>query len=99
VSEASLETHLSLAVKAVGGRYIKLPANLYKGIPDRLILLPGGRVWFVELKKEGAQTVPRVKVHQDAWKTFLQTKGFNSVKLVGITQVKGFIDEHVKAAI
>ena len=29
------------------------PSN--RGVADRLVVLPGGRVWFVEVKKEGGR--------------------------------------------
>lgn len=50
-TEASVEKHLRLRVKALGGLCIKLPAIWYAGIPDRLVLLPGARVLFIELKR------------------------------------------------
>lgn len=46
-----MEKHLLKTVQALRGYCIKLPAMFYPGIPDRLVLLPGGRVFFVELKR------------------------------------------------
>jgi hypothetical protein len=49
--EASIEGYLRARVSDVGGLCVKLnPAGLV-GIPDRLVVLPGGRVAFVEVKK------------------------------------------------
>jgi hypothetical protein len=51
IREASIESYLRSRVKNVGGLCVKLnPAGLV-GIPDRLVVLPGGRVLFVEVKK------------------------------------------------
>lgn len=51
---------------------IKLPANLYKGIPDRLVLLPMGRVRFVETKtRKGRDTLAQPSFH-----VFLSRIGF-----------------------
>lgn len=51
--ESNLEKKVRKWVKSQGGLCLKLNANLYRGIPDRLILLPGGGVYFVELKRKG----------------------------------------------
>ena len=40
-------------VKALGGICWKLPAIWYRNIPDRLVLLPSGKVAFIELKRPG----------------------------------------------
>lgn len=48
--EKHLENKLRLAVKALGGWAIKFNSMNTKGVPDRIILLPGGRIYFVETK-------------------------------------------------
>jgi hypothetical protein len=51
IRESSIEGYLRQRVKDRGGLCVKLnPAGLV-GIPDRLVVLPGGRVAFVEVKK------------------------------------------------
>jgi len=49
--EESVEGYLRARVKDVGGLCIKLNPAALVGIPDRLVVLPGGRVLFVEVKK------------------------------------------------
>lgn len=49
--ENTVEDHLCTCVKLLRGLCLKLPALLYPGIPDRLVLLPEGRMYFVELKR------------------------------------------------
>lgn len=51
VLEARLEAHFYNRVRLAGGFPIKLCPNL-AGLPDRLVLFPGGRVYFVELKTD-----------------------------------------------
>lgn len=80
------------AVRSAGGLCIKLPANLYRGIPDRLVLLPGGRVYFVELKTEKGKP----SVHQLRYQIFLRNLGFNSDIIQGETQLRRFIENHVE---
>ena len=52
-SEKVLERYLCAEVKKVGGWAVKLLSGLVTGLPDRLILLPGGVVAFVEVKTTG----------------------------------------------
>ena len=49
-SESQLERRLTRGVKALGGRAYKFVSPGNAGMPDRLIVLPGGRVLFVEIK-------------------------------------------------
>jgi hypothetical protein len=51
-SEKTTETFLNAEVKSLGGWSIKLSAAFISGMPDRLVLLPGGRIYFVEMKSE-----------------------------------------------
>lgn len=48
-SEASLEGRCCAHAKGLGCWPLKLWPTL-AGLPDRLLLIPGGRVWFVEFK-------------------------------------------------
>jgi hypothetical protein len=61
-----------------------------------MVLLKGGQVWFLELKKDGAPTTRKVRPGQSAWATFLQDYGFNYRRLVGMAQVEEFIRDHVE---
>lgn len=60
--EASLEAYFSRAVRMAGGRAVKL-APTEKGLPDRLVLLPGGRMYLCELKTHTG----RVSAAQQLW--------------------------------
>ena len=57
-SEKWLERTLREAVTARGGAAVKLVAAGAAGLPDRLILWPGGRAEFVELKSTGQRLRP-----------------------------------------
>ena len=54
-SEKTLERSLVEKIRLLSGICLKLQGNMYAGMPDRLILLPGGRAIFVELKSEGSK--------------------------------------------
>lgn len=71
--EDSVETHLLRAVKAARGLCIKLNPMGVVGIPDRMVLLPGGRMVFVECKKPKNARVARL---QFWWRDKLLNLGF-----------------------
>jgi hypothetical protein len=56
-SEATLERRCCAYAKSKGCRPLKLWPTL-AGLPDRLVLIPGGRVWFVEFKKPIGRVSP-----------------------------------------
>jgi len=59
--ERNIEAHLVKRVKALGGAAYKFKSTT-AGVADRIVLLPGGVVWFVELKSEKGQLSPMQKV-------------------------------------
>lgn len=64
IDERDVEGYLGQRVKEIGGLYLKLDSGSKKGIQDRLLLLPGGRVIFVELKRPGGRVSVLQKVRQ-----------------------------------
>ena len=56
--EKTIEQHLVKAVKNSGGIAPKLVSPGFDGIPDRLVLLPGGKIGFVEVKVPGKEPRP-----------------------------------------
>lgn len=52
-SEKYLERKLVERVKAIGGMCVKIHNPYYRGLPDRLIILPDGGIVWVELKTLG----------------------------------------------
>lgn len=55
-SEKTLERKLGKEIKKIGGWCIKFVPLHISGLPDRICLLPEGRVVFVELKTTGDNT-------------------------------------------
>jgi len=53
VGEKTLEAKLRKAVEARGGMALKLLSQFHRGLPDRLILMPGGHTYFAEIKTTG----------------------------------------------
>lgn len=56
--ESEIESYLRDRVRAVGGKAYKFVSPGNAGVPDRLVLLPGGRVVFAELKAPGKTSTP-----------------------------------------
>ena len=50
--ESEIERKLGEGIKKLGGLYYKFTSPNLPGVPDRIVILPGGRVIFVELKTE-----------------------------------------------
>lgn len=50
LSEKQIEQKLVEVVRGKGGRALKFVSPGFAGVPDRIVLLPGGRMAFVELK-------------------------------------------------
>lgn len=49
--ERDIERALSVMVRRHGGLCLKWVCPGWAGVPDRIVLLPGGRVIFVEVKR------------------------------------------------
>ena len=58
ISEKQIEQKLVRAVRSMGGLCPKLVSPGMDGMPDRLVLLPGGRMAFAELKAPGRKPRP-----------------------------------------
>lgn len=51
--ERSIETYLREQVRQAGGIAFKWVSPGNNGVPDRIVIMPGGRVVFAELKAPG----------------------------------------------
>ena len=50
MKESTIEKHLVTQVKALGGMAYKFTSPAHRGVADRVVCLPDGQTWFVELK-------------------------------------------------
>ena len=87
MSEKQIEEKLRQAIKAMGGIAYKFisPGNI--GVPDRIILLPGGGVWFVELKTDNG----RMTATQERQAHRIRQTGGNVCTLYGMDGVNAFL--------
>jgi len=56
--ERTVERYLVEMVKQLGGKAYKFTSPGTSGVADRLVVLPGNRVWFVELKSPTGRLTP-----------------------------------------
>ena len=85
--EKKIEKYLVDAVERLGGLCVKFPPLFFRGFPDRIVLLPGGVIVFVETKAPGE--TPRLiqrKVHAR-----LRGLGFRVEVLDSYESIDGFI--------
>ena len=87
--EKTIEQKFREAVKNAGGLALKFISPGLDGMPDRLALLPGGRMAFVEVKAPGKKPRPL----QLARHRTLRQLGFRVYVLDDEKQIGGIIDE------
>jgi len=88
VIERGLEKKCKQIAEAAGGRVVKLIPAYETGVPDRLVILPGGRTHFVEFKRPGGGGSLSPK--QVLWRRRLHRLGCN---VHVIDSVDGFIEQ------
>ena len=86
--ETNIEKRLYKSVKNFGGRCIKLNPIWNIGIPDRMILMPNAKIYFIELKDES-----RVSKAQRAWIVWLINCGFDARVIRGKSELMEFLRE------
>ena len=86
--EKIIEKELARAVKAKGGIAPKFTSPGFDGMPDRLVLLPSGRMGFVELKAPGKK--PRAL--QEARHRLLRRLGFKVYVIDEINQIDSVLE-------
>lgn len=70
--EKQIEKYLVNEIERLGGLCIKFPPLFFRGFPDRIVLLPGALIIFVEMKDKGKKpTAVQLRVHDK-----LRTLGF-----------------------
>lgn len=89
MKEKYIEQKLVTAVKKLGGICPKFTSPGLDGVPDRLVLLPGGKMAFIELKAPGEKMRP-LQVRR---KKQLERIGFRVYCIDNTTQIGGILDE------
>ncbi|HCR3337270.1 TPA: VRR-NUC domain-containing protein [Morganella morganii] len=85
VREDVIERHLVNEVKKAGGIAYKFVSPGRRAVPDRLVLLPGGKVIFVECKAPGEKPRPdQLREHARLFALGHQVVVLDSKDLAGI---------------
>ena len=89
MQEKYIEQKLVAAVKSMGGMAPKFVSPGIDGMPDRIVLLPMGRIAFVECKATGKKMRPLQKKR----KKQLEALGFLVYCLDDVKQIGGILSE------
>lgn len=93
--ESTIEARLVREVRKLGGLCYKFTSPGSPGVPDRIVILPGGRVVFVELKTE----IGRLAKIQKWQIEELEKRGAEIRVLKGMDQVLAFLEEVKSGAV
>ncbi|MFH1152961.1 MAG: VRR-NUC domain-containing protein, partial [Pseudomonadota bacterium] len=63
-----------------GGKSFKWASPALKGVPDRLVMLPGGKVGFLELKAPGKKPTTLQQYYLDVLSSLGFTAGYADTK-------------------
>lgn len=88
-AEKKIEQKLVQAVRRMGGLAPKFVSPGFDGVPDRIVLLPVGKMAFVELKADGKKPRPL----QARRKRQLEALGFKVYCVNDVEQIGGVLDE------
>ena len=86
--EKEIEKKLTLEVKKRGGLALKFVSPNFDGMPDRIVLMPKGKIAFVEVKAPGKHPRPL----QMARHKLLRGLGFLVFVLDDESQIGGILD-------
>lgn len=87
--EKTVEQKLIAAVKEMEGICPKWVSPGFDGMPDRIVLLPGAKIAFVEVKAPGKKPRPL----QASRHGLLRRLGFRVYILDELEQIGGILDE------
>lgn len=87
--EKYVEQALVKAVRNKGGLALKFISPGLDGVPDRILLFPGGKIAFVETKADGMKLRP-LQVRR---KRQLEELGFSVYCIDRIEQIGGIVNE------
>lgn len=92
ISESKVEKYFVREVKKLGARTYKFVSPGINGVPDRIVIWPGGSTTYVEIK----QTFGRLKPHQISRINQINSQGSIACVVYGMDGVDSFIQEYKK---
>lgn len=93
--ESEIEAKLKNAIENVGGKFFKFVSPGNDGVPDRIVILKGGKVLFVELKTSTGRLSPiqRYQIKK------LEDLGCKVYVVKGPDEAEKFIEEVVRVGV
>lgn len=85
--ERDVERYVRKKVEKMGGLCMKWVSPGKVGVPDRIVLMPGGWQCFVEFKDEDYQPT-KLQLY---WQDKLRDLGFNATILRGLDEARFFV--------
>ena len=92
--EAELEKRLKEEIEKRGGLCLKWTSPGFTGVPDRIVLLPGARILFIEVKRPGVKDGRTPRQKRVAWQ--LKGLGFEVVRLSDIADLEKHLEGRSK---
>lgn len=86
--ESKIENYLKKEVEKLGGMCLKFTSSV-RGVPDRIVILPKNKIYFVELKQENGR---ESKLQKYMHKQF-EKRGANVYVPYSKRDVDSFINE------
>ncbi len=81
--ESKIESHFTKRWKAIGGEVRKIVFVGHRGAPDRLAMLPDGRLWWLEFKAPGKKPEDhQAREHARLWKMGQKVLVLDSIEAV-----------------
>lgn len=89
MQESTIEKWLVREVRKLGGIADKFTSPGSPGVPDRIIVMPGGKIYFVELKAETGR-LSDIQIYQ---RKRYREVGADVRVIKGMDQAREFIEE------
>lgn len=91
-SEKVVERKLVEGVARLGGMALKLLSDQCSGLPDRMVLMPGGTITFVELKTTGEKPRKIQVIRHNA----MRALGFEVLVIDSVAGVKQYLQRYAE---
>jgi len=89
IEESKIEKKLKKEIEKIGGKALKLVSPGMSGMPDRIVLLPDEKIFFIELKAPGK----KLRALQEYRAKELRTLGFKVRVIDSIEGIDLFVRE------
>ena len=90
--EKDIESKVCDYARSLGILAYKFTSPARAAVPDRLFIAPGGRMWFIEFKREGQKPTPA----QEREHTRLRQQGVTVFVIDNVPEGKAVMDLIVK---